>query len=387
MALGLAYLRAIEAAGGLPLVIPPMPPEAVKPLVERLHGVCLSGGPDIAPAQLRRRSAPELGPDRAGARPLRAGSWRARRTRRNLPILAICRGAQLFNVATRRNADPAPARLHGRHRGAPPGGAARAGHARGRAWPRRARRRARSAGTDLRRSTPSTTRRSTGSARHCCAVGLVARRRGGGDRGARPRLRARRAVARRVPDRAPGADARCSRRWSRRPQRARVAAGGAGGMTLPSWARLVGRGLPDATTRVGIEEEVMLLDPQGWSLAQEIDRVLPALAPELGPHVTAETHRSALELATGVHTDVPGGDGRAGRPARGARARSCATLGLRAAASGTHPFAVWQEIACLRRRALPARLRLDARAGAPRADLRAPRPRRRRPTGGRDRAR
>ena len=45
----------------------------------------------------------------------------------------------------------------------------------------------------------------------------------------------------------------------------------------------------------------MLLDPRTWALAPRIDDVLLALDPELGPHVTAETHGSALELATGIH--------------------------------------------------------------------------------------
>ena len=44
--------------------------------------------------------------------------------------------------------------------------------------------------------------------------------------------------------------------------------------------------------------------PHDWSLAQQIDRVLSGLEPELASHVTAETHKSALELATGVHETV-----------------------------------------------------------------------------------
>src|SRR4051794_13120720 len=38
MALGLTYLKAIEGAGGIPVAIPPLGPEAVTPLVERLSG-------------------------------------------------------------------------------------------------------------------------------------------------------------------------------------------------------------------------------------------------------------------------------------------------------------------------------------------------------------
>ncbi len=113
-------------------------------------------------------------------------------------------------------------------------------------------------------------------------------------------------------------------------------------MTIPSWARWSAEGSPTDYT-LGVEEEIMLIDPQGWSLAQEIDRVLPALAPELGSHVTAETHKSALELRSRVHKDVPGVEAEL-EDLRGALEAHLRTLGLRAAASGTHPFAVWQEI-------------------------------------------
>lgn len=98
MALGLTYLKAIEAAGGLPVVIPPLSPEAIGPLVDGLDGICLSGGPDIDPAAYEREPHPELGP-----------TWREldvaelqvaeEAERRGLPILAICRGAQALNVA------------------------------------------------------------------------------------------------------------------------------------------------------------------------------------------------------------------------------------------------------------------------------------------------
>jgi putative glutamine amidotransferase len=99
MALGLAYLRAIEASGGLPLVIPPMPPAAIAPLVDRLHGLCLSGGPDLDPVAYGAAPHAELGPTEP-----ELDSFELELTReahaRNLPILAICRGAQLLNVAT-----------------------------------------------------------------------------------------------------------------------------------------------------------------------------------------------------------------------------------------------------------------------------------------------
>jgi carboxylate-amine ligase len=97
-----------------------------------------------------------------------------------------------------------------------------------------------------------------------------------------------------------------------------------------------------AAFTIGIEEEVMLLHPHDWSLAQQIDRVLDALGPELAAHVTAETHKSALELATGVHETV-GGAIEELHALRVGLERTLAMLGLEVASAGTHPFTVWHE--------------------------------------------
>src|ERR1700710_256698 len=56
---------------------------------------------------------------------------------------------------------------------------------------------------------------------------------------------------------------------------------------------------PSAPYTVGLEEEVMLLDPVDWTLAQRSDEILPQLPPELAEHVSAEAHHAAVEFATG----------------------------------------------------------------------------------------
>jgi carboxylate-amine ligase len=94
---------------------------------------------------------------------------------------------------------------------------------------------------------------------------------------------------------------------------------------------------------VGAEEEVMLLEPGGWQLAQAIDDVLPALSPSLAPSVSAETHAGALELATGAHRT----SGAVATELAVLRARLAAELeplGLRAGVAGTHPMAEWQQM-------------------------------------------
>src|SRR3954470_11275182 len=48
MALGMPYLQALERAGAVPVVLPPCVSD-LEALLSRLDGVCLSGGPALAP--------------------------------------------------------------------------------------------------------------------------------------------------------------------------------------------------------------------------------------------------------------------------------------------------------------------------------------------------
>ena len=98
MALGLTYLQAIEAAGGLPVVMPPLDLAAVEPLLDRLSGICLSGGPDLDPAAYHQHRHPQLGPVEPDLDRFELELAR-RADARGLPILAVCRGAQALNVA------------------------------------------------------------------------------------------------------------------------------------------------------------------------------------------------------------------------------------------------------------------------------------------------
>ena len=99
MALGLTYLRAIEAAGGMPVVIPPLDLEAVEPLLDRLGGICLSGGPDLDPAAYHERRHPEARARSSPSWTSSSWSWPGARTPAGCPILAVCRGLQVLNVA------------------------------------------------------------------------------------------------------------------------------------------------------------------------------------------------------------------------------------------------------------------------------------------------
>jgi putative glutamine amidotransferase len=93
----LAYVRAVEHAGGRPLVVPPTD-EGVEETLDALHGVIFSGGGDLDPELYGAEphgetDDPKPWRDQAEMRMLEAA------LARDMPVLAICRGSQLLNVA------------------------------------------------------------------------------------------------------------------------------------------------------------------------------------------------------------------------------------------------------------------------------------------------
>jgi putative glutamine amidotransferase len=98
VALGLGYPGSIERAGGAPVILPPLHPNAIETLVGRLDGLLLTGGPDLHPGTYGAQPHPALGPTVREIDVFELELIRAAE-RRGLPILAICRGMQALNVA------------------------------------------------------------------------------------------------------------------------------------------------------------------------------------------------------------------------------------------------------------------------------------------------
>lgn len=97
------YVRAVETAGGLPLVLAPGKPEDAPALaaeyLDRVQALVLSGGADVDPAlygEARHATVKRVFPERDA---FELALCREA-LRRDLPTLAICRGHQLLNVAT-----------------------------------------------------------------------------------------------------------------------------------------------------------------------------------------------------------------------------------------------------------------------------------------------
>lgn len=95
-----SYITAIQAAGGMAVMIPPDPELETEPdqILDLVDALILAGGTDIDPANYGAERHPrtvETAPTRDAAElALTRRAWE-----RDLPVLGICRGMQLINVA------------------------------------------------------------------------------------------------------------------------------------------------------------------------------------------------------------------------------------------------------------------------------------------------
>ncbi|MDQ1393804.1 MAG: putative glutamine amidotransferase [Acidimicrobiaceae bacterium] len=103
------YVDAVWRAGGLPLILPTLAPTDAAEMLVGLDGLVLTGGGDVASWEYGEDPAPEaydVDPARdaweqalsqAAAATRKPGN--GRRDHQTMPLLGVCRGAQLLNVA------------------------------------------------------------------------------------------------------------------------------------------------------------------------------------------------------------------------------------------------------------------------------------------------
>lgn len=93
-----AYVDAVVRAGGAPILIPVLEPTLVDAMLGGLDGIILSGGSDIDPATYHEMPDPSVYGVNEGR-----DAWEialaCAAIERGVPVLAICRGAQVVNVA------------------------------------------------------------------------------------------------------------------------------------------------------------------------------------------------------------------------------------------------------------------------------------------------
>jgi putative glutamine amidotransferase len=93
-----AYVRALAAAGLVPLVLAPLNAAHAERALDAVSGLVLTGGEDVAPWRYCESPHPALGSVNEARDAFELALVTAARDR-GLPTLAICRGIQVLNVA------------------------------------------------------------------------------------------------------------------------------------------------------------------------------------------------------------------------------------------------------------------------------------------------
>jgi len=94
------YARSVQRAGGIAVLLPTDPTVTADPgpLLDRIDGLILAGGADVDPASYDAEPAPRTADTRPDRDEFEIALARAA-LERDLPLLGVCRGFQLVNVA------------------------------------------------------------------------------------------------------------------------------------------------------------------------------------------------------------------------------------------------------------------------------------------------
>ncbi|MFB5198470.1 gamma-glutamyl-gamma-aminobutyrate hydrolase family protein [Neobacillus sp. KR4-4] len=92
------YHKSVAANGGIPVILPYINPEMAIETIALCDGIILSGGEDVDPKLFGQDPHPHLGPT-TPERDVAEIAMVKFALENNIPILAICRGVQILNVA------------------------------------------------------------------------------------------------------------------------------------------------------------------------------------------------------------------------------------------------------------------------------------------------
>lgn len=94
------YFEGVTRAGGIALLLPPQPMDhdIIDRVLDRLDGLVITGGPDVDPARYGQQPHPAT-----NAPATQRDAWEfallESALRRRIPVLGVCRGAQVLNAA------------------------------------------------------------------------------------------------------------------------------------------------------------------------------------------------------------------------------------------------------------------------------------------------
>ncbi|MGG8410020.1 gamma-glutamyl-gamma-aminobutyrate hydrolase family protein [Streptomyces sp. 12297] len=93
------YHELVQASGGTAVLLPPDEPEVAPEVLDRLDGLVVAGGPDVDPSRYGAARDPRTGPEAPERDAWELALVRAALAGGTVPVLGVCRGMQVLNVA------------------------------------------------------------------------------------------------------------------------------------------------------------------------------------------------------------------------------------------------------------------------------------------------